>query len=171
MRRLLPTLVLAACVGDPPAPGERPSAAEPPAAKADPVLARARAALARGDLAVAKAGLRRDRWLSRDRASATLLLAGCLLAEGDYAAAIDVLRADLAKTTGLETPADRIAVRLLRHHASGGGKRAASAREAAYFGLYALKALKEDETARADLDWAARAAPEAERALVRIVGP
>jgi hypothetical protein len=61
---------------------------------------------------------------------------------------------------------DTIALRLLRHHASGGGLHASSAEEACYFGLYALEALGEEETARPDLEWALREAPAPERALV-----
>jgi tetratricopeptide (TPR) repeat protein len=130
-------------------------------------MERARRALAADDLVGALAGLERDRWLAADRGGAALLFAGCLLARGRHADAIDTLRAYLAKTGRARSDADDIAIRLLRHHATGGGERARTAREACYFGLYALGALGEPETARADLERALREAPETERLLVR----
>jgi hypothetical protein len=165
--RLPLLLLLAACTAPPDAQEARP-AAEPRARETsvDPVLARAAARLRDGDIAGAAATLERDRWFADDRARAALLLCGCLLAEGDFARGMDVLREYLAKTTRVRSARDTIALRLLRHHATGGGLKAESAEEACYFGLYALKALGEGETARPDLEWALRAAPAPERALV-----
>jgi len=139
-------------------------AATPP--RDDPVLARTETLLRDGDVAGAAALLERDRWFATDRARAALLLCGCRLAEGNFAAGMDVLREYLGKTPRLRTRRDEIALRLLRHHASGGGLKAESAEEACYFGLYALKALGEPETARPDLEWALREAPPPEHALV-----
>jgi tetratricopeptide (TPR) repeat protein len=159
-----------ACAGAPPSDEEAPRAApEPPRRRrADGVLGRAAAALARDDVAAAKKILEEDRWLAEDRAGAALLLAGCLLLEGDHARAVDVLREYLARTTRLKTEGDVIAVRLLRHHGSGGGLAARSAREACHFGLYALGALQEPAAARPDLERALRDAPEAEQHLARV---
>jgi hypothetical protein len=122
-------------------------------------------ALRRGDLAGAREGLERGRWHAEDRARAALLLYGCLLLEGRPADAVAALREYVEKTTRAKGPRDTIAVRLLRHHASGGGLLPRTAEEACYFGLYALKALEEPATARPDLERASKAAPEPERLL------
>ena len=163
-------LLLAGCATPDPRPAPAPardrSAA---AAHADPLIERATTALRAGDLAGARAMLEHERWFAGQRDTAALLLAGCLLAERRHADAIDVLRAYLVKTARLKHPGDRIAVHLLRHHATGGGERARDAREACYFGLYAWGALDEPDTARADLEWARREAPPAEKALVALV--
>jgi len=165
----VPLLLAAACTGAAHRDARPARAPEPPPHRpADPVLAAATAALAAGDVASARAGLERDRWLADERADAALLLAGCLLLEGDHARAIDVLREYLAKTPGVRGAGDRIATHLLRHHAGGGMERAASAREACYFGLYALGALGEPDTARPDLRRAAEEGPPPEQALARI---
>ncbi len=131
-----------------------------------PVVAAATRLLEQDDLAAAQAYLRRELWFAKDRGSAALLLFGCHVAHDDHAAGLHVLRRYLEKTPAVRSVAEAIAERLLRHHATGGGLRARSAREAAYFGLYALRALDEPDTARADLSRAARDAPRAERALL-----
>lgn len=161
-------LILAACAAPRPAepPPEPEPAPRPRVERVDPLARRAQRLFDKGDLKAARALLERDRWFAADRARAALLLCGCRLAGGDHAAAIEGLREYLAMTTRVKTHRDKIATRLLRHHATGGGLTATSAEEAAYFGLYALKALKEEETARADLLRASREAPEPERALV-----
>ena len=158
-----------------PEPALAPAHTGPPArrwaAARDPVLEKASRFLERGDVAAARKALEEERWLADDRARATLLLFGCLLVEGRYADGIDILREYLEKTPRLKTGRDLIAARLLRHHATGGGLSAESAEEACYFGLYALKALKEAETARPDLEFARREAPLPERYLAEIVRP
>ena len=167
-----PTLLLfllAACAS----PDERPEtpsrAPEPPPRRPpDRVLAAVTVSLASGDVAAARERLERDRWLAEDRAGAALLLAGCLLLERDHAGAVDVLRGYIAKTPAARSEGDRIVERLLRHHGGGGMGRAGSAREACYFGLYAMGALDEAATARPDLERAFREAPDAERHLARI---
>ena len=135
------------------------------------VIDHATEALARGDVAGARRGLERERWIAEDRARAALLLFGCLLLEKRLADGIEVLREYLQKTPRIKSEGDRIAVRLLRHHASGGGLRARTATEACYFGLYALQALEEPETARPDLLWALEEAPLPEHYLVEQVAP
>lgn len=149
-----------------PAPEQpRPAAAS---ARPDPVLASAETALGRRDVETARENLERGRWYADDRARASLLLYGCLLLEGRTADAVAALREYLEKTTRTRSPRDRIALRLLRHHASGGGLKARSPEEACYFGLYALKALDEPATARPDLELAMKEAPEPERLLAKI---
>lgn len=156
-----------ACISDPYPPRQEDGANHAPREpRTDPVVARAEEKLRAGDVSGAAAVLERDRWFAADRARAALLLCGCRLTEGDFARGMDVLREYLAKTTRVRSARDTIALRLLRHHATGGGLRAESAEEACYFGLYALEALGEEETARPDLEWAMRAAPPPERALV-----
>jgi hypothetical protein len=115
--------------------------------------------------------LERGRWLAEDRARAALLLYGCLLLEGRPADAVAELRAYLEKTTRPKNPRDHTAIRLLRHHATGGGLAARSAEEACYFGLYALKALEEPATGKPDLERAAKEAPEPERLLAALALP
>lgn len=134
----------------------------------DPVLSCTETALARHDLEGAVANLERGRWVADDRARAALLLYGCLLLEGRTPEAVGALREYLEKTTGLSNPRDRIAIRLLRHHATGGGLASRNPEEACYFGLYALKALDEPTTARPDLELAAREAGDPERLLARM---
>jgi len=167
MRRALWLLLLAACATPrAPEPEEpRPSSAS---TRPDPVIAAAEAALAKRDVAGACEDLERGRWLADDRARATLLLYGCLLLEGRVADAVDALREYLSKTTGPNNPRDRMAIRLLRHHQGGGSLSAKDPEEACYFGLYALKALDEPETARPDLELAIQEAPEPERLLAKI---
>ena len=162
-------LLLAGCAAPDAPPDASARAHDVKAAAVDPLIERATATLRAGDLAGARALLERERWLARRRDDAALLLAGCLLAERRHADAIDVLRSYLVKTARLKHPGDRIAVHLLRHHATGGGEKARTAREACYFGLYAWGALDEPETARADLAWARREAPAAEQALTALV--
>jgi tetratricopeptide (TPR) repeat protein len=167
MRRALWPLLLAACATPTPPPPEepRPSSAT---TRADPVIATAEASLAKGDVAGAREDLERGRWLADDRARAALLLYGCLLLEGRMPDAVAALREYLEKTTKLVNPRDRTAIRLLRHHASGGGLEPKGAEEACYFGLYALKALREPDSALPDLERALREAPEPERLLAKI---
>lgn len=171
MWRGLPLLLLAACAAPaPPAPQEpRPASGS---TRPDPVLEAAETALARRDVTGARATLERGRWFADNRARAALLLYGCLLLEGRPADAVAVLREYLEKTPRPSNPRDRIATKLLRHHASGGGLEAKGPEEACYFGLYALKALDEPATARPDLELASREAPEPERLLAKIaLGP
>jgi len=171
VQRLLPILLLlASCSAAPEAPAAAPESA-PPRATHDRVIDRAADALKAGDVAGARAGLEKNRWLADDRARAALLLFGCLLVDGRHGEAVEILRGYLAKTPRIKTERDVIVVRLLRHHASGGGLEARNAEEACYFGLYALKALGEKETARADLARARSKAPEPERYLARAVEP
>jgi len=167
MRRGFLFLLLLGCsTPDAPAPEQpRPSQAS---IRPDPVLAAAGAALGRRDVATARENLERGRWYADDRARAALLLYGCLLLEGRPADAVAALRQYLEKTTKTKNPRDRIALRLLRHHASGGALAAKDPEEACYFGLYALKALDEPETARPDLERAGNEAPEPERLLAKI---
>ncbi len=167
MGRWLPLLLLAACAAPAqPAPeGPRPA---PAAVRPDPVVASAEATLAKRDVAGAREDLERGRWYADDRARAALLLYGCLLLEGRTADAVAALREYLEKTTEPSNPRDRIATRLLRHHAGGGGLVAKSPEEACYFGLYALKALGEPATALPDLELARREAPDPERLLAKI---
>jgi len=169
MRRGFWFLLLLGCATpDAPAPYHHDPPPAPASARPDPVLASAEAALARRDVAGAREDLERGRWFADDRARAALLLCGCLLLEGRTADAVAALRQYLEKTTQARNPRDRIALRLLRHHASGGGLAAKGPEEACYFGLYALKALGEPETARPDLERASREAPEPERLLAKI---
>lgn len=167
MRRLSLLLLAAACATPtPPAPEEpRPS---PAVTRKDPVIATAEAALAKRDVSGAREDLERGRWLADDRARAALLLYGCLLLEDRLPDAVAALREYLEKTTRPTNPRDRTAIRLLRHHASGGGLVSKGAEEACYFGLYALKALGEPDTAMPDLERALRDAPEPERLLAKI---
>jgi hypothetical protein len=151
-----------------PAPEPPPPAPAPETRPADPFLEGVRGALARGDVAGAREALERGRWLAEDRARMALLLFGCLLLEGRPADAVKELRAYLEKTTRPKNPRDSTAIRLLRHHATGGGLAARGAEEACYFGLYALKALDEPATARPDLERGAREAPEPERLLAEL---
>jgi len=141
-----------------------------PERRPGPVVRRATRLLEQGDLDGARRYLVRERWFARDRGDAALLLFGCHVAAGEYAAGIDVLRSYLAKTPATRSPEDAIVERLLRHHAAGGGLKARSDREATYFGLYALRALKEPETADPDLERARAGAPRAERALLGAAG-
>lgn len=152
-----------------PPPGEAAAPAKPP--PVDPVIEQAGAALAKGDVALARDDLERGRWFAEDRARAALLLYGCLLLEGRTADAVAALRAYVEKTTRPKNPRDHVAIRLLRHHRTGGGLAARNAEESVYFGLYALKALEEPDTARADLERGAREAPEPERFLARAALP
>lgn len=131
-------------------------------------MSSAGSALARRDVAGAREGLERGRWLADDRARAALLLYGCLLLEDRVPDAVAALREYLEKTTKPSNPRDRTAIRLLRHHATGGGLRPKGPEEACYFGLYALKALREPDTATPDLERALREAPEPERLLAKI---
>jgi hypothetical protein len=170
--RLLAVLALvAACrrpaPAEPRVPADDAAPRPSPPAAVDPVLARATASLEAGDVPGARRVLEAQRWYAKDKARAALLLCGCLLVQGDHAAAMDALRAYLEKTTGPGGRREALATRLLRHHASGGGLRAGDAEAACYFGLYALKALGEPEAAKDDLAWAAREAPPPERALAR----
>lgn len=167
MWRALWLLLLAACATPtPPAPEEpRPSSAT---TREDPVIATAEAALAKRDVAGAREDLERGRWLADDRARAALLLFGCLLLEDRMPDAVATLREYLEKTTQPANPRDRTAIRLLRHHQSGGGLEPKGPEEACYFGLYALKALDEPDTALPDLERALREAPEPERLLAKI---
>lgn len=167
MHRALWLLLLAACATPrDPAPDEpRPSSAS---TRPDPVIATAEAALAKRDVAGACEDLERGRWLADDRARATLLLYGCLLLEDRDADAVAALREYLAVTTGPNNPRDRTAIRLLRHHQGGGSLSARDPEEACYFGLYALKALDEPDTARPDLERAVQDAPDPERLLAKI---
>jgi len=103
-----------------------------------------------------------------DRARAALLLYGCLLLEDRVPDAVAALREYLEKTTRPLNPRDHTAVRLLRHHATGGGLKPGNPEEACYFGLYAWKALDERTTAVPDLELAVREAPEPERLLAKI---
>jgi len=82
--------------------------------------------------------------------------------------AVAALRQYLEKTTQPMNPRDKTAIRLLRHHASGGGLDPHGPEEACYFGLYALKALDEKAAARPDLELAMKEAPEPERLLAKI---
>lgn len=167
-------LCVAACARPPAREESAPPPSPPPSPRLpapDPVIERTGQLLAHGDVAQARALLQQERWVAKDRARATLLLYGCLMLEGDYAAAIDALRSYLEKTTRPGAGRGAIAEDLLRHDATGGGGKATSAEEACYFGLYALKALREPETARADLDWAKREAPEPERRLAELAAP
>lgn len=159
-------LLLGCSTPDAPAPEQpRPSQAS---VRPDPVLAAAEAALGRRDVATARENLERGRWYADDRARASLLLYGCLLLEDRTADAVAALRQYLEKTTQARNPRDKVALRLLRHHASGGALEAKDPEEACYFGLYALKALDEPETARPDLERASREAEEPERLLAKI---
>jgi hypothetical protein len=160
-------LLLAACATPtPPAPEEpRPS---PATTRADPVIASAEAALAKRDIAGARGDLERGRWFADDRARAALLLYGCLLLENRPPDAVAALREYLEKTTRPTNPRDRTAIRLLRHHASGGGLQPRNPEEACYFGLYALKALEERDTALPDLERAVEQAPDPERLLAKL---
>lgn len=159
-------LSLGCATQDVPAP-EGPRGA-PATARPDPVLASAESALAKRDVAGAREDLERGRWYADDRARAALLLYGCLLLEGRTTDAVAALREYLEKTTAPSNPRDRIATRLLRHHAGGGSLAARNPEEACYFGLYALKALDEPATALPDLEMARREAPEPERLLAKI---
>lgn len=166
MRRGLWLLLFLGCSAPkPPAPEEsrRPAATRP-----DPVIAAAEAALARHDIAGAREDLERGKWFADDRARAALLLYGCLLLEDRMADAVAALREYLEKTTQTTNPRDRIAIRLLRHHASGGGLEPSNPVEACYFGIYALKALDEPAAAVPDLELAVKEAPEPERLLAKI---
>ncbi len=167
MRRGFWLLLLLGCATpDAPAPEERrPVSAS---TRPDPVIASVEAALAKRDLAGARDDLERGRWFADDRARAALLLYGCLLLEGRTPDAVAALREYLEKTPQPTNPLDRTAVRLLRHHASGGGLAARNPEEACYFGLYALKALGEPLTALPDLELASKEAPEPERLLARM---
>jgi hypothetical protein len=159
-------LILGCSTPDAPAPEQpRPSSGS---VRPDPVLAAAEAALGRRDVAAARENLERGLWYADDRARAALLLYGCLLLEGRTADAVAALRQYLEKTTKAKNPRDKIALRLLRHHASGGALEAKDPEEACYFGLYALKALDEPATARPDLELAVREAAEPERLLAKI---
>ena len=91
-----------------------------------------------------------------------------LLLEDRLPDAVATLREYLGKTTRPANPRDRTAIRLLRHHKGGGGLAARGPEEACYFGLYALKALDERETALPDLERALREAPDPERLLAKI---
>jgi hypothetical protein len=152
----------------PAAPAPEQSRPLPASVRPDPVLASAETALGRRDVATARENLERGRWYADDRARASLLLYGCLLLEGRTADAMAALRQYLEKTTKATNPRDKVALRLLRHHASGGALAAKDPEEACYFGLYALKALDEPETARPDLERASREAQEPERLLAKI---
>lgn len=167
MRRGLYLLLLAACATpEQPAPEEpRPA---PETMRADPVIASAEASLGKRDVAGAREGLERGRWFADDRARAALLLYGCLLLEDRLPDAVATLREYLEKTPKPGNPRDRTAIRLLRHHATGGGLQPKGPEEACYFGLYALKALREPDTALPDLERALREAPEPERLLAKI---
>jgi len=167
---ILPALLAAACS----APLKEPEEPVQPVAhlperETEPLIENVTRALKKRDLAHATTLLERGRWHARDRGRAALLLCGCRLAGGDYASAMEGLREYLAKTTRVKSSADRLAIKLLRHHASGGGLSAENAVEACYMGLYALMALKEPRAAEADLAWARREAPEPERLLVDLV--
>jgi hypothetical protein len=166
MWRSVPLLLLGACAAPRPAPPDEPRPVA--TARPDPVLASAESALAKRDVAGALDDLERGRWFADDRARASLLLYGCLLLEDRTADAVAALRDYLEKTTRLTNPRDQTAIRLLRHHASGGGLAPKDPEEACYFGLYALKALKEPGTAKPDLELAAGEAPEPERLLARL---
>jgi len=166
---VLPALLVAACS----TPMKRPEepvqpVAELPARAVDPLLVNVTRALKARDLEHATTLLERGRWYARDRGRAALLLCGCRLVAGDYASAMEGLREYLAKTPRIRSASDRLAIKLLRHHASGGGLKAETAEEACYMGLYALMALKEPKTAAADLRWARIEAPEPERLLVNL---
>jgi hypothetical protein len=132
------------------------------------VVASATAALLRHDVAGAREDLETGRWLADDRARAALLLFGCLLLEDRTADAVATLRTYLEKTTQPKNPRDRTVIRILRHHATGGGLKSRDAEEACYFGLYALVALKEPTAAVSDLERAAAEAAEPERLLASI---
>jgi len=167
---ILPVLLAVACSAPLKEPEEPVQpVAHLPAREIEPLLENVTRALKGGDLAHAITLLERGRWQAQDRGRAALLLCGCRLAGGDYASAMEGLREYLAKTTRVKSSSDRLAIKLLRHHASGGGLSAESGLEACYMGLYALMALKEPRAAETDIEWARREAPEPERLLVDLV--
>jgi hypothetical protein len=167
MRRVLWPLLLAACAAPKVQAPEEPRPS-PASTRPDPVIASAEASLAKRDVAGACESLERGRWFADDRARAALLLYGCLLLEDRMPDAVAALREYLEKTTRPTNPRDKTAIRLLRHHASGGGLEPRNPEEACYFGLYALKALDEPETAKPELERAVKEAPEPERLLAKI---
>jgi len=167
MRGVLWLLIFMGCAAPRP---RTPEESRPPSSttRPDPVIASAEAALAKGDVTGARESLEQGRWFADDRARAALLLYGCLLLEDRVPDAVAALREYLEKTTRPLNPRDHTAVRLLRHHATGGGLKPGNPEEACYFGLYAWKALDERTTAVPDLELAVREAPEPERLLAKI---
>lgn len=166
MHRIGLLLLLASCARPPPEPERTPERARPPPLREeDPLIKVVKATILEGDLAGARGVLERDRWLARDPARAALLYFDLLLMAGAHADAVEQLRDYVEKRTRPAEGRSAIAVKILRHHASGGGLRADGAEEACHFGLYALHALHEPETARPDLERAAAGAEEPERTL------
>jgi len=167
MRGSLWLLLLLGCAAPRPSSRDEPRPA-PATTRPDPVIASAEAALAKRDVKGAIADLEQGRWYADDRARAALVLYGCLLLENRVPDAVAALREYLEKTTRPSNPRDRTAIRLLRHHATGGGLESSDPEEACYFGLYALKALDERATAMPDLQLALKEAPEPERLLAKL---